>query len=143
MMSEIPTVTFQILGPNEGVAEGSDKGLWFKLRSDPPPTGDLVVNLKVRSSNGEVKQAGAVMILKHESHSADLFYRTVEGTLDVWMDIEPFEALAKLELPIFTNEGYVIEEGYEFLEYRLGTLSKIVPYQGKGPARGLWTDESR
>ena len=23
MMSEIPTVTFQILGPNEGVAEGS------------------------------------------------------------------------------------------------------------------------
>ena len=32
-MSEIPTVTFQILGPNEGVIvpyqwNGSDRGLW-------------------------------------------------------------------------------------------------------------------
>ena len=36
-MSEIPTVTFQILGPNEGAAENSPQSLWFKIKSDPPP----------------------------------------------------------------------------------------------------------
>ena len=46
-MSDIPTVTFQILGPNEGVAEGSHKGLWFKVQSDPPPPGNLVVGVEV------------------------------------------------------------------------------------------------
>lgn len=142
-MSNIPTVTFQILGPNEGVAEGSLQGLWFKVKSDPPPTDDLVVRLKVRSSNGNVRQSGVIMILKHEGHSADLFYRTVKGDLDVWLEIEPFTALSELEFPIFTNEGYVIEAGYEFREYNIGTLSKIVPYQWKGPDRGLWTDEDR
>ncbi len=142
-MSNIPTVTFQILGPNEGVAEGSLQGLWFKVKSDPPPADDLVVRLKVRSSNGNVRQSGVIMILKHESHSADLFYRTVKGDLDVWLEIEPFAALSELEFPIFTNEGYVIEAGYEFPEYNIGTLSKIVPYQWKGPDRGLWTDEDR
>jgi hypothetical protein len=30
-MQEIPTATFQILGPNEGAAEGSVQGLWFKV----------------------------------------------------------------------------------------------------------------
>ena len=142
-MSVIPTVTFQILGPNEEAAEGSVQGLWFKVKSDPPPTDDLVVGLKVRSSNGAVKQSGAIMILKHESHSADFIYKTVEGELDVWMEIEPFDALAKLELPIFTNEGYVIEAGHEFPEYRVGSLSKIAPYQYNGPDRCLWTDENR
>ena len=142
-MSNIPTVTFQILGPNEGVAEGSHKGLWFKVQSDPPPASNLVVGVKVRSSNGEVQQSGTVMILKHESHSADLFYRTVEGKLDVWLEIEPFDALTQLEFPIFTNEGYVIEAGHEFLEYNIGSLSKIVPYQWNGSDRGLWTDEKR
>ena len=142
-MSDIPTVTFQILGPNEGVADGSHQGLWFKVKSDPPPANDLVVCLKVRSSNGNVRQSGVIVILKHESHSADFFYKTVKGDLDVWLEIEPFDSLAKLELPIFTNEGYVIEAGYEFLEYSIGTLSKIVPYQWKGPDRGLWTDEDR
>ncbi len=142
-MSDIPAVTFQILGPNEGVAEGSHHGLWFKVQSSPPPTDDLVVGLKVRSSNGEIKQSGVIMILKHESHSADLFYRTVEGELDVWLEIEPFDALSELEFPIFSNEGYVIDAGYEFLAYKLGTLSKIVPYQWNGPSRGLWTDENR
>ena len=34
-MSNIPTVTFQIIGPNEGVAEGTHHGLWFKVQSDP------------------------------------------------------------------------------------------------------------
>ncbi len=142
-MSTIPTVTFQILGPNEGAPEGSARGLWFKVKSDPLPTDDLVVGLKVRSSNGVVKQSGTIMILKHESHSADFIYKTVEGELDVWLEIEPFDALAKLELPIFTNEGYVIEAGYEFPEYRVGSLSKMVPYQCSGPERCLWTDESR
>ena len=142
-MSEISTVTFQIIGPNEGVAEGSHQGLWFKIQSDPPPTGDLIIGLKVCSSNGQVKQSGVIMILKHESHSADFFYKTVDGQLDVWLEIEPFDSLAKLEFPIFTNEGYVIEAEYTFLEYRLGTLSKIVPYQWNGPDRGLWTDEHR
>ena len=142
-MSVIPTVTFQILGPNEGAPEGSAHGLWFKLKSDPLPTDDLVVGLKVRSSNGEIKQSGAIMILKHESHSADFIYKTVEGELDVWLEIEPFDAIAKLELPIFTNEGYVIEVGHEFPEYRVGSLSKIVPYQSNGPDRCLWTDENR
>ena len=142
-MSDIPTVTFQILGPNEGVAEGSSNGLWFKVKSDPPPTDDLVVGLKVHSPNGNVRQSGVIVILKHESHSADLFYRTVQGDLDVWLEIEPFAALAELGLPIFTNEGYVIEAGYEFREYNIGALSKIVPYQWKGPDRGLWTDEDR
>ena len=142
-MSEISTVTFQIIGPNEGVAEGSHQGLWFKVQSDPPPTSDLIVGLKVCSSNGDVKQSGVIVILKHESHSADLFYRTVDGALDVWLEIEPFESLAELEFPVFTNEGYVIEAGHEFLEYRLGALSKIVPYQWNGPDRGLWTDEKR
>ncbi len=142
-MSVIPTVTFQILGPHEGAAEGSVHGLWLKVKSDPLPIDDLVVALKVRLSNGEVKQSGAIIILKHESHSADFFYKTVEGELDVWLEIEPFDALAKLELPIFTNEGYVIEAGCEFPEYRVGSLSKMVPYQCNGPDRCLWTDESR
>ena len=142
-MSDIPSVTFQILGPNEGVAEGSHKGLWFKVQSDPPPASNLVVGVKVRSPNGEVQQSGTVMILKHESHSAELFYRTVEGKLDVWLEIEPFTALTQLEFPIFTNEGYVIEAGHEFLEYSVGSLSKIVPYQWNGSDRGLWTDEKR
>ena len=140
-MSDIPTVTFQILGPNEGVAEGSHKGLWFKVQSDPPPPGNLVVGVEVRSSNGEVRQSGTVMVLKHESHSADLFYRTVEGKLDITLEIEPFDTLAQLEFPVFTNEGYVIEAGHEFLEYSVGSLSKIVPYQWNGSDRGLWTDE--
>ncbi len=142
-MSEIPTVTFQIIGPNEGVAEGSHQGLWFKVQSDPPPPSDLVVALKVSSSNGKVRQSGVIMILKHESHSADFFYKTVDGQLDIWLEIEPFDSLSKLEFPVFTNEGYVIEAEYTFLEYRLGTLSKIVPYQWNGPDRGLWTDEHR
>ena len=142
-MSEISTVTFQIIGPNEGVAEGSHQGLWFKVQSDPPPTSDLIVGLKVCSSNGNVRQSGVIVILKHESHSADLFYRTVDGGLDVWLEIESFDSLAKLEFPVFTNEGYVIEAECTFLEYRLGTLSKIVPYQWNGPDRGLWTDEKR
>lgn len=142
-MSDVPTVTFQILGPNEGVAEGSHQGLWFKVKSDPPPMNNLVVGVKVCSSNGEIQQSGTVMILKHESHSADFFYKTVEGKLDVLIEIEPFDALAKLEFPVFTNEGYVIEVGREFLEYSVGELSKIVPYQWKGPDRGLWTDEKR
>ena len=142
-MSDISTVTFQILGPNEGVAEGSSNGLWFKVKSDPPPTDDLVVGLKVHSSNGNVRQSGVIVILKHESHSADLFYRTVQGDLDVWLEIEPFATLAELELPVFTNEGYVIEAGHEFPEYNIGALSKIVPYQWNGPDRGLWTDEDR
>ena len=141
-MSEIPTVTFQILGPNEGVAEGSHNGLWFKVQSTPPPPENLVVGVKVRSSNGEVQQSGTVMILKHESHSADLFYRTVEGKLDVWLEIEPFDSLANLEFPIFTNEGYVIEAGHAFQEYSVGSLSKIVPYQWNGHDRGLWTDQN-
>ena len=142
-MREIPNVTFQILGPNEGVAEGSHHGLWFKVQSNPPPPENLVVGLRVRSSNGEVRQSGTIMILKHESHSAGLFYRTVEGKLDVWLEIEPFDSLSNLEFPVFTNEGYVIEAGHEFLEYSVGSLSKIVPYQWNGPDRGLWTDENR
>ena len=142
-MQEIPTATFQILGPNEGAAEGSVQGLWFKVQSNPPPPENLVVGLRVRSSNGEVRQSGTIMILKHEAHSADLFYKTVEGKLDVWLEIEPFASLSNLEFPVFTNEGYVIEAGHEFLEYSVGSLSKIVPYQWNGPDRGLWTDENR
>lgn len=142
-MSEIPTVTFQILGPIEGTAEGSHRGLWFKIQSSPPPSENLVVSLKVRSSNGEVRQTGTIMILRHESHSADLIYKTVEGELDVWLEIEPFDVLENLEFPVFTNEGYVIEAGYRFPEYNIGTLSKIVPYQWDGHERGLWTDEKR
>jgi hypothetical protein len=109
-MSDIPTITFQIIGPNEGVAEGSHHGLWFKVRSTPPPANDLVVGLKVRSSNGEVKQSGVIMILKHESHSADLFCRSVEGELDIWLEIEPFDALSKLEFPIFTTQPQYFNE---------------------------------
>ena len=101
------------------------------------------MGLKVRSSNRAVKQSGAIMILKHESHSADFIYKTVEGDLDVWLEIESFDALTKLQLPIFTNEGYAIEAGHEFLEYSIGSLLKIVPYQCNGPDRCLWTDENR
>ncbi len=142
-MSEIPTVTFQILGPNEGVAEGSHRGLWFKVKSDPPPPENLVVGLKVRSPNGEAQQSGTVMILKHESHSADLFFKTEESKVDVWLEIEPFDSLAKLEFPIFTNEGYVIETGHKFLEYNVGSLSKMMPYQSNGPERGVWTNKDQ
>lgn len=142
-MAEIPTITFQILSPNEGVAEGSSYGLWFKLKSDPPPIDDLIVGLRVCSSNGEVKQSGVIMILKHESHSADFFYKTVLGELDVWVEIEPITSLQNLEFPLFTNEGYIVEKGYTFPKYTIGTLSKIVPYQWNGPDRGLWTDENR
>lgn len=142
-MADIPTVTFQILGPNEGAADGSVQSLWFKVQSTPPPPEDLVVGLKVYASNGQVQQSGVVMILKHESHSADLIYKTVDGNLDITLEIEPFDSLAKLEFPIFTNEGYVIEAGHEFLEYNVGSLSKIVSYQWNGPDRGVWTDEKR
>ena len=142
-MSDMPTVTFQILGPNEGAAEGSAQSLWFKVKSEPPPPEDLIVGLKVLSSNEEVRQSGVILILKHESHSADLIYKTVEGDLDISLEIEPFDSLTNLEFPIFTNEGYVIEAGHEFLEYSIGNLSKIVPYQWRGPDRGLWTDENR
>ena len=142
-MSDTPTVTFQILGPNEGAAEDSPQSLWFKVKSEPPPLEDLVVGLKVRASNGEVRQSSTIMILKHESHSADLIYKTVEGDLDISLEIEPFDSLSNLEFPIFTNEGYVIEAGHAFLEYSIGTLSKIVPYEWNGHDRGLWTDEKR
>ena len=142
-MSDIPTVTFQILGPNEGVAEGTSNGLWFKVKSEPSPPEDLAIGLKLRSSNGEVKQSGVVLILKHETHSADFFYRTVKGELDVWLEIEPFVSLSELEFPVFTNEGYVIEAGCPLPEYDVGALSKIVPYEWNGPNRGVWTDENR
>ncbi len=142
-MSDMPTVTFQILGPNEGVAEGSHQGLWFKVKSEPPPADDLTVRLKVRSANGEVKQSGVIMILKHESYSADFFYKTVDGGLDVWLEIEPFDSLATLAFPVFTNEGYVIEAEHAFPEYNIGSLSKIVPYQWNGQDRGVWTDADR
>lgn len=142
-MANIPTITFQILGPNEGAAEGSTQGLWFKVKSDPPPEVDLLVALRVSSSNGEVKQAGVIMILKHESHSADFFYKTILGELDVWLEIEPVTSLQELECPLFTNEGYVVEAGYTFPDYNVGQLSKIVPFQWNGPERGLWTDENR
>ncbi len=140
-MNGYPTVTIHILGPNEGIAEGENKGLWFKLRSEPPPTKDLVVGLKVRSPNGEVKQFSTIVIPKHETYSADLFYKTVEGHTDVWLEIEPVASLSAIELPTVTNEGYVIEARHEFSEYSIGGLSKIVPYQWNGPERGLWTDE--
>ena len=142
-MADLPTITFQILGPNEGAAEGSTQGLWFKVKSDPPPQEDLLVAIKVFSSNGEVKQSGVIMILKYESHSADLFYKTVLGELDVWLEIEPASSLQNFEFPLFTNEGYVVEAGYTFPEYNIGMLSKIVPFQWNGPDRGLWTDENR
>ena len=142
-MNEISTVTFQILGPNEGAADGTVQSLWFKVQSTPPPPEDLVVGLKVCASNGKVQQSGVIMILKGESHSADLIYKTVEGQLDISLEIEPFASLSNLEFPIFTNEGYVIEAGHEFLEYNVGSLSKIVPYQWNGPDRGVWTDEKR
>ena len=142
-MNEISTVTFQILGPSEGAADGTVQSLWFKVQSTPPPPEDLVVGLKVCASNGKVQQSGVIMILKGESHSADLIYKTVEGQLDISLEIEPFASLSNLEFPIFTNEGYVIEAGHEFLEYNVGSLSKIVPYQWNGPDRGVWTDEKR
>lgn len=142
-MADIPTVTFQILGPNEGAADSSVQSLWFKVQSTPPPPEDLVVGLKVCASNGQVQQSGLIMILKHESHSADLIYKTVDGNLDITLEIEPFAALSNLEFPVFTNEGYVIEAGHEFLEYNVGSLSKIVSYQWNGPDRGVWTDEKR
>ena len=85
-MSDIPTVTFQILGPNEGAADGSVQSLWFKVQSMPPPPEDLVVGLKVCASNGKVQQSGVIMILRHESHSADLIYKTVEGQLDITLE---------------------------------------------------------
>ena len=142
-MNETPRVAFQILSPSEGVADGSVNGLWFKVKSDPPPTDDLVVGLKVCSSDGNVKQSGVIVISKHESHSSELFYKTVVGEDDVSLEIETFDSLAKLEFPIFTNEGYVIDAGHEFLEYRLGSLSKIVPYQKNELDQCLWTDENR
>lgn len=142
-MADIPTVTFQILGPNEGAADGSVQSLWFKVQSTPPPPEDLVVGLRVCASNGKVQQSGVIMILRHESHSADLIYKTVDGNLDITLEIEPFASLSNLEFPVFTNEGYVIEAGHEFLEYNVGGLSKIVPYRWNGPDRGVWTDEKR
>lgn len=142
-MNEIPTVAFQILAPSEGVADNSINGLWFKVKSDPHPTDDLIVGLKVCSSDGNVRQSGVIVISKHESHSAEFFYKTVVDELDILLEIEPFDSLAELEFPILTNEGYLIEARREFLEYRLGTLSKIVPYQKNESHQCLWTDENR
>lgn len=123
-MNEIPTVAFQILVPSEGVADGSVNGLWFKVKSDPHPTDDLIVGLKVYSSDGNVRQSGVIVISKHESHSSEFFYKTVAGEQDVRLEIEPYDSLGKLEFPILTNEGYVIEAGRKFPEYKLGNLSK-------------------
>ena len=142
-MNEIPSVAFQILSPSEGVTDGSVHGMWFKVKSDPHPTDDLIVSLQICSSNGNVRQSGVIVISKNESHSSEFFYKTVVGELDIWLKIAPFDSLAKLEFPILTNEGYLIESGHEFPEYRLGTLSKIVPYQKNEPNQCLWTDENR
>lgn len=142
-MNEMPSVAFQILAPSEGVADGSLNGLWFKVKSDPVPTDDLVIGLKVGTSDGNVKQSGVIVISKGESHSSEFFFKTVVDEQDVSLEIEPFDSLTKLEFPILTNEGYVIETGYEFPAYKLGTLSKIVPYQKNKPHQCLWTDESR
>ena len=49
-MSETPTVTFQILGPNEGAAEGTPQSLWFKVQSMPPPSEDFVIGLNKNSA---------------------------------------------------------------------------------------------
>lgn len=142
-MNEMPSVAFQILAPSEGVADGSLNGLWFKVKSDPVPTDDLVIGLKVGTSDGNVRQSGVIVISKGESHSSEFFFKTVVDEQDVSLEIEPFDSLTKLEFPILTNEGYVIETGYEFPAYKLGTLSKIVPYQKNKPHQCLWTDESR
>ena len=142
-MNEMPSVAFQILAPSEGVADGSLNGLWFKVKSDPVPTDDLVVGLKVGTSDGSVRQSGVIVISKGESHSSEFFFKTVVDEQDVSLEIEPFDSLTKLEFPILTNEGYVIEAGYEFPAYKLGTLSKIVPYQKNKPHQCLWTDENR
>ena len=99
--------------------------------------------MKVCASDGNVRQSGVIVISKHESHSAEFFYKTVIDELDISLEIEPFESLAKLEFPILTNEGYVIETGHEFPAYELGKLSKIVPYQKNEPHQCLWTDENR
>ena len=142
-MNEMPSVAFQILAPSEGVADGSLNGLWFKVKSDPVPTDDLVIGLKVGTSDGNVRQSGVIVISKGESHSSEFFFKTVVDEQDVSLEIEPFDSLTKLEFPILTNEGYVIETGYEFPAYKLGTLSKIVPYQKNKPHQCLWTDENR
>lgn len=92
---------------------------------------------------GDVKQSGVILILKHESHSADFFYKTVRGGTDIVMEIESFASLANLALPTVTNEGYVIEEGHVFPEYSVGNLSRVIPYQWNRSARGLWTDDDR
>ena len=140
-MADIPKVTFHIMGPNEGVADEGYGGLWFKVQSDPPPAGNLIVGLKVRS-DGEVHQSGTVMIRAGESHSADLFYR-IGGpgrSYKVFLEIEPYEVVSALKFPIHTNEGYVIEKGHRFLEYSVGDLSKIDAYNVDRPERGVWTD---
>ena len=142
-MNEIPSVAFQILAPSEGVADGSVNGLWFKVKADPHPTDDLIVGLRVCASDGSVRQSGVIVISKHESHSSEFFYKTVAGEQEVRLEIEPFDSLAKLEFPILTNEGYIIEAGHKFPEYKLGNLSKIVPYQKNESHQCLWTDENR
>ena len=142
-MNQIPSIGFQILAPSEGVADGSLNGLWFKVKSDPVPTDDLVVGLKVCASDGNVKQSGVIVISKGESHSSEFFFKTVIDEQDVSLEIEPYDSLTNLKFPILTNEGYVIEAGHEFPEYRLGTLSKIVPYQKNEFHQCLWTDENR
>ena len=142
-MNKIPNVAFQILAPSEGVTDNSINGLWFKVKSDPPPAADLVIGLKVCTSDGNVRQAGVIVISKQETHSSEFFYKTVLDEHDVWLEIQPFDSLATLEFPLLTNEGYIIEAGYTFPEYKLGTLSKIVPYQKNEPHQGLWTDENR
>ncbi len=52
------------------------------------------------------------MNLQHETHSADFFYKTVLGELDVWIEIQPYLSLTEIKFPIFANEGNVIETGY-------------------------------
>ena len=105
MMSDIQRSLSKYSVQTKALRRVSHQGLWLKVHSDPAPATNLLVGLKVCASNGDVQQSGTVMILKHESHSADFFYKTVEGKLDVWLEIEPFDSLAKLEFPVFTNEG--------------------------------------
>ncbi len=140
-MTAIPTVSFQILGPNEGAADGAPNGIWFKVRSEPAPTEDLVVRLNVRAPDGEAIRRGLILILKHETHSADLFYQTKSGNREARLEIAPFESLSELEYPAEANEGYLIEAGRDFLQYRLGGLSRINPYDASGGGRCIWTDE--
>ena len=134
---DIPAVTIQFLGPN--IVNDSVHGFWFKIKSNPAPTVDLPVILRIFTVQGDILNNGLVVIPENESSSANFFYNSSEmGIIDTFLEIAPCALFAELSLPGITHEGYILMEDCEAPQYELGYLSRIkLPQTGTSPGHWL------